>query len=186
MVSILYNYIMITIYKITSPTGKVYIGQTKDYKKRMNLYKILHCRTQYRLHNSLKKYGFANHMCEIIEEVSDTLADEREKYWIAFYKCYWKDENKGLNLNKGGNRAKHTEETKKKLSQMFFGAKHGKAKKLYQYTLDGLFIKEWSCMKDIERELNYKTTCLSKAAKDSSKTAYGYKWYYTSQHTHQG
>lgn len=143
----------------------------------MNLYKILHCRTQYRLHNSLKKYGFANHLCEIIEDVDDKLADEREQYWIAYFKCYWKDENKGLNLNRGGNRPKHTEETKKKLSEMFTGSKHGKSKKLYQYNIDGSFVKEWQCMKDITRELGYATTWLSKATKNN-KIAYGYKWSY--------
>jgi GIY-YIG catalytic domain len=173
---------MITIYKITSPTGKIYVGQTKDYRKRLNHYRILNCRTQYRLHNSLKKYGFNNHLFEIIEEIDTSIADSREQYWIAYFKCYWKDQNKGLNLNKGGNRPNHTEETKKKLSEMFSGSKHGKAKKLYQYTLDGVFVKEWSCMKDIERKLNYKTTCLSKAAKNNSKTAYGYKWSYEPLH----
>lgn len=173
---------MITIYKITNPKGKIYIGQTKDYRKRLNHYRILNCKTQYRLYNSLKKYGFNNHVFEIIEEVSVKVSDEREQYWISFYKSYWKDENKGLNLNKGGDRPKHTEETKNKISKSITGANNYKAKKLYQYTLEGVFVKEWLCMKDIERELNYKTTCLSKAAKDNSKTAYGYKWYYEPQH----
>ena len=172
---------MITIYKITSPTGKIYIGQTNNYKKRMNLYKILHCRTQHKLYNSLKKYGFANHLFEILEEVDYKLADEKEQYWIAYFKCYWKDENKGLNLNKGGNRPKHTEETKKKLSKMFTGSKHGKSKKLYQYNINGSFIKEWQCMRDITRELGYATTWLSKATKNN-KIAYGYKWSYEPLH----
>lgn len=177
MVPLLYICGMITIYKITSPTGRIYIGQTKDYKKRMNLYKILHCRTQYRLHNSLKKYGFNNHICEVVEEVDNIMADSREQYWISYFKCYWKDENKGLNLNRGGNRPKHTEETKRKLSIMFSGSKHGKAKKLYQYTLTGQLVKEWACMRDIQRALNYNTTCLSRAAKNNI-ASYGYKWHY--------
>lgn len=147
----------------------------------MNLYKILHCRTQYRLHNSLKKYGFANHICEVIEVVENKLADEREQYWIAHFKSYWKDENKGLNLNRGGNRPKHTEETKKKLSEMFSGSKHGKAKKIYQYNIDGSFVKEWGCIRDVQRALGYVTTWLSKATKNN-KIAYGYRWSYTPLH----
>jgi hypothetical protein len=172
---------MITIYKITSPTGKVYVGQTKDYRKRLNHYRILNCRTQYRLHNSLKKYGFNNHTFEVLEEVELMVADSREQHWIAHYKCYWGDENKGLNLNRGGNRPSHTPETKKKLSEMFSGGKHGKAKKLYQYTLDGILLKEWECMKCIQRELGYVTTWLSKATKNN-KIAYGYRWSYSPMH----
>ena len=172
---------MITIYKITSPTGKIYVGQTKDYRKRLNHYRILNCRTQYRLHNSLKKYGFNNHLFEILEEIDTSIADSREQYWIAYFKCYWKDQNKGLNLNKGGNRPNHTAETKKKLSQMFSGNKHGKAKKLYQYTIEGKLVKEWLCMRDIQRAHGYVTTWLSKAAKNN-KIAYGYKWSYEPLH----
>ena len=172
---------MITIYKLTSPKGRIYVGQTKDFTKRMNSYRVLHCKTQYRLHNSLKKYGFNNHLCEILEVVEKNIADQREQYWIAYFKCYWKDENKGLNLNRGGNRPKHTQETKDKLSKMFTGGKHGKAKKLYQYSIEGFFIKEWECMKCIERELGYVTTWLSKATKNN-KIAYGYKWSYVPLH----
>ncbi len=172
---------MITIYKITSPTNKIYIGQTKNYKSRLNHYRILNCKTQYRLYNSLKKYGFNNHLFEIIEEVDVLIADSREQYWINYYQCYWKDENKGLNLNRGGNRPKHTQETKNKMSKTILGAKNYKAKKLYQYNIDGSFIKEWSCMNDITRELGYVTTWLSKATKNN-KIAYGYKWSYTPLH----
>lgn len=176
---------MTIIYKITSPTGRIYIGQTTDYRKRLNQYRCLRCRTQTRLYNSLKKYGFTNHSFEVVEEVDNSLADTREIYWISEYKCYWKDENKGLNLNRGGNRPKHTEETKQKLSKMFSGGKHGKAKKLYQYTVDGQFVKKWDCLRDIQREHGYVTTWLSKATKES-KIAYGFKWSYEPLHNHQG
>lgn len=176
---------MITIYKITNPRGKIYIGQTSDYKKRLSHYRILNCRTQYRLHNSLKKYGFNNHDFEIVEIVDEEISDEREQYWIGHFQCYWKDMNKGLNLNRGGNRPKHTEETKKKLSESILSSKNVRAKKLYQYNIDGSFIKEWLCMRDIQRELGYVTTWLSKAAKNN-KIAYGFKWSYEPLHNHQG
>lgn len=172
---------MITIYKITSPSNRVYVGQTKDYKKRLNHYKILNCRHQNRLYNSLKKYGFSNHVFEVIEQVAESLSDEREQYWIAYYKCYWKDENKGLNLNRGGNRPQITEETKKKISEAIFGSKNIRAKKLYQYNIDGSFVDEWDCMKCIERKLGYKTTWLSKATKNNM-IAYGYRWSYEPLH----
>lgn len=56
------------IYKITSPTGKIYIGSTLDIKQREYLYRNLHCKSQTKLYHSLKKYGFGIHVFEIIKE----------------------------------------------------------------------------------------------------------------------
>ena len=50
---------MIGIYKITSPTNKIYIGQSTNIENRWNdYYKMIRCKRQTRLYNSLKKYGF--------------------------------------------------------------------------------------------------------------------------------
>ena len=59
---------MIGIYKITSPSGKVYIGQSRNIENRFLQYKNKHCRFQFRLYNSFNKYGVENHVFEIIEE----------------------------------------------------------------------------------------------------------------------
>lgn len=58
---------MIGIYKIISPSGKIYIGKSIDIEKRFNQYKTLHCKFQRRLYNSLKKYGAENHKFEVIK-----------------------------------------------------------------------------------------------------------------------
>lgn len=52
---------MTGIYKITSPTGKVYIGQSYDIPKRLSQYKNLHCKDQQRIYNSLMKHGVDAH-----------------------------------------------------------------------------------------------------------------------------
>lgn len=77
---------MIGIYKITNPNGKVYIGQSTNIKKRWKSYENLHCKGQTKLYNSLKKHGWENHKCEIIEECDISLLEERETYWKLFYK----------------------------------------------------------------------------------------------------
>lgn len=59
---------MANIYAIISPTNKIYIGQTVDIKKRFNKYKRLNCKLQYKLYNSLNKYGVDNHEFQVIEE----------------------------------------------------------------------------------------------------------------------
>lgn len=170
---------MITIYKITSPSGRVYIGQTKNFYKRKQTYKRLHCKTQYLLYNSLKKYGWEAHIMEKLSRVKENEADESEKMYIELYKTYYKD-GRGMNLTRGGYNTQ-SEETKKKISIALLGSKNVMSKKLYQYNLDSSFIKEWSCMRDITRELGYVTTWLSKATKNN-KIAYGFKWSYEPLH----
>jgi len=59
------------IYKITSPTGRVYIGQAIDILKRKNRYSLLNCKNQHRIYNPLKKYGWVNHQFDIIEYCSE-------------------------------------------------------------------------------------------------------------------
>lgn len=77
---------MVGIYKITNPTGKIYIGQSTNIKKRWEFYIGFHCKGQTKLYNSLKKYGWDNHKKEILEECRVSMLEERE----TFYKLYYK------------------------------------------------------------------------------------------------
>lgn len=94
------------IYKITAPTGSIYIGQTTAFAGRVCDYKSGRCNKQKRLYNSLQKYGYDKHIIEVIEELPKDLSvlNAREIYWIAYYKCNYKryPEHDGLNLNDGG------------------------------------------------------------------------------------
>lgn len=101
------------IYKITSPTGAIYIGQSINVKSRKRLYKNLFCETQRRVYNSIKKHGWEAHSFEIIETCNECDLDEREIYWIAFYDSC----NNGMNLNYGGKGNPMSDEGRKKLSE---------------------------------------------------------------------
>jgi len=70
---------IIGIYKIVSPSGKVYIGQSVNVKKRWCSYDERTAGPH--LINSFNKYGFDNHIFEIIEECSIEQLNERETYW---------------------------------------------------------------------------------------------------------
>lgn len=86
---------MIGIYKITNPNGKVYIGQTINIENRWNEYKSLsNSKSQIKIHNSLKKYGYKNHIFEIIEECDEKELNDRERYWQDYYNVIGKQ---GLN-----------------------------------------------------------------------------------------
>jgi len=76
---------MTGIYKITSPSKKVYVGQSIDIEKRFKQYKRLDCKKQPKLYNSLKKYNPKNHVFEIIEECLVEQLNEKEIYWKQYY-----------------------------------------------------------------------------------------------------
>jgi len=83
---------IIGIYKITSPSGKIYIGQSIDiYNRWIKGHKYSNSRkigVGKKLKNSYIKYGHENHKFEIIEECSTEQLNEREIYWINFYNSY--------------------------------------------------------------------------------------------------
>jgi len=71
---------MIGIYKITSPSKKIYIGQSIDIEKRFKYYLNLNCKKQTKLYNSLKKYGYKKHFFEVIEICKITELNNKERY----------------------------------------------------------------------------------------------------------
>ena len=83
------------IYKITSPTGKVYIGQSTNIEARWERYKKARCEQQRKLFHSLVKYGWINHIFEIIEECPIEDLKCHERYWQDYYEVG--DRDKGLN-----------------------------------------------------------------------------------------
>lgn len=87
------------IYKITSPSGKAYIGQTRDTMK-MRL--CSHCSPNngcHALRNAIRKYGMAAMKVEILMEVPIALLSEYEAKAIATWQTYGKY---GYNLTPGG------------------------------------------------------------------------------------
>lgn len=138
---------MIGIYKITSPTGKVYIGQSINIERRFMTYNRSKFIEQPRLYNSFFKHGVINHKFEIICECSIYELNEKERYYQDLYYVLG---NKGLNcvLTKSFGRhvvvsqetrlkisiaskgRKHSEETKLKMSKIKTGKGHSKETKL--------------------------------------------------------
>lgn len=85
------------IYKITSPSNKIYIGQSQDIHRRWKYYyQNKNCKKQSYLYNSLQKHGVEVHIFEIVEECSFDLLNEKERYWQEYYDCI--NPEKGLNL----------------------------------------------------------------------------------------
>jgi len=103
------------IYKITSPSKKVYIGQSIDIVRRFWHYKKLYCEKQFALYNSLKKYGVEKHKFDIVCQCDRTELNNLEIYYIELYQCF--NSEYGLNLRTGGKQnIICSDETRKKLS----------------------------------------------------------------------
>jgi len=79
------------IYKITSPDGHVYIGQSINIEKRFDQHRLNNSRGYNKLKSSFNFYGAYNHQFEIIEECNFEILNDRESYWLNYYKssgCY--------------------------------------------------------------------------------------------------
>lgn len=158
------------IYKYTSPSGGVYIGQTcKELKYRAcsggqgylqrdkNTGEFL----QPSLARAIIKYGWDNFQKEILfTGLTSEEADEKEIELINFYreggKCY--------NIANGGKGVSGTREHKIK-----------------QYSLKGNFLKEFDSLKEAEEYLGKPkaSTNISACCAGRKHRAYGYIWRYS-------
>jgi group I intron endonuclease len=110
---------MIGIYKILSPSGKVYIGQSVNINKRWRTYLNGHIKNQRKLKNSFDKYGVDNHIFEVLCECSNDNLNELEVYYSELYNS---TSSNGLNIRQcGGAKSKLSEETKRLISSSNMG-----------------------------------------------------------------
>ena len=111
---------MIGIYKIISPSNKVYIGQSINIERRLRYYKRIACKEQIKIYNSLLKYGVDAHIFEVLELCDTEELNNRERHYQDLYDSV----ANGLNLLyvksehfNGG----HSDESKKKISDSLKG-----------------------------------------------------------------
>ena len=84
---------MIGIYKITNLINNhSYVGQSMNISKRWNAHKEEAKKEKsdkfdYPLYRAIRKYGINNFKFEVLEECSINELNEKEIYWINFYKC---------------------------------------------------------------------------------------------------
>lgn len=121
---------MLYIYCFTNKTnGKKYIGQTNNIEKRKRGHKSESFNPKangYNLpfHSAIRKYGWDNFDFEIIEEINDEFGreylNERERYFISYYKSLINQN--GYNYTEGGagcDRPKLSFSEQVKLSKLF-------------------------------------------------------------------
>jgi group I intron endonuclease len=171
---------MIGIYKITSPSNKIYIGQSIDIKKRFDSYRRMDKKNkkQTKLWNSFLKHGFLNHKFEIIEECSIELLNERERYYqdlhnvlsINGLNCLLTKTNTkkqlsskesiekqrlkmiGKQCNLGN---KHSKETKEKISLIHKGNKYNLGRKQPKEQIENRVSKNKKLILDLNSGIFY-------------------------------
>ena len=156
------------IYKITNKlNGLSYIGQTSDVFERWRQ----HCARKNRtLGIAIEKDGIENFTFEILEKTNSDLANERERYWINYYKSY----PEGYNSNAGPDTNKKRE--RKKTSRVPNGNGHPvaaldpKTKEIIQI-FDSIADAQEFCK--CGNSGNISAVCRGRG-----RTAYGYAWKY--------
>lgn len=116
---------MVGIYKITSPTGRVYIGQSWGIEGRLKYYQRGANKKQCKIYASLKKYGWQAHKFEICHELpKDTTQEVLDNYEILYHDLYKSCGIDMMNIREPGNGGRNSEETRKKMSENNWNKKH--------------------------------------------------------------
>lgn len=100
---------LIGIYKITFPNNKIYIGLSRDIKRRMGEYNSA-SKAKGPCDYAIKKYGKITtiEVLEAYDTIDQELLEERERYWIKYYQS--NNRNIGYNLTEGGDGASRPNE----------------------------------------------------------------------------
>ena len=149
------------IYKIKSPSGKIYIGQTKRPSQRKSAYKYLRCVKQKMIYNSLLKYGWINHSFEIIcTATSIDATNELEEFYIKKYK----DLGISLNISNGGDNHDHKIDN--------YG------KEVVQLDVNGSIICTWRSCATAGRALELDGNTIAQTCRTNQYYYKGFLWIY--------
>ena len=188
------------IYRIYNlETNESYVGQTvKDIQYRFKEH-IREAKRSLRgekrefsyFHRLLLYYGEENFTVELLEEVPDSLADEREMYWIEYYDSYFQ----GYNSTKGGQnrpRGELTKESNDKWGQVKAGGmniqevisqglynpygNNNAGKKVGQFNLQGELINTYSAASIASKETGISASGIRNVCNGKQKKSGGYVW----------
>lgn len=165
---------MMCIYRITDLTnGKIYIGQTRNLKRRKKEYKsasngISKKNQNYLICQMFAEKGFDNFVFDVLEEVNDSgLLDEKEIFWIS--KLDSRNPLIGYNSKTGGKGGSLIQESRDKMRQSSYGFHHTEEEKLKRskpiITVDPKtnVIIHYRSMKDLGKDIGVNRAMVSHA-----------------------
>lgn len=144
----------------------VYIGQTiRTYKVRWQQHKQVSKSvdaSRYALYAAIQKFGIDNFYPILIEQCQNDLLNEREMYWIKYYKT--KVEFGGYNLTDGGDSNSERQR-----------------KNVHRYSLAGDYIDSFDSLADAAWELQVPVSGIGKAANGQLNQSHVYRWSFIKQ-----
>lgn len=183
------------IYLHISPSGGVYVGQTKQdcHKRWKNGYGYRY--ENKRFYKSIKKYGWENIKHVVL--LDNLNKDEANTHEIGLIKAF-RNVGKCYNITNGGEGVigyKASEETRQKLKDSHIGKESGmkgkqhtletknkisntRKKPVMQYAKTGEFLATFKSAVDAQENLGIDQGHISQCCKGKRKTAGGYKWKY--------
>lgn len=181
------------IYKTTNNiNGKIYIGQ-RSYNG--DILKDSYLGSGIALKHAVKKYGKLSFSKEILEIVDRTTINDREIYWIDFYKA--RDKEIGYNIHEGGcmdviavsekligvvkaprneTYCKNISEAKLGDKNPMFGKPSPRARSLVQLAKDGTFIQEFDNSYIAAEAVNGNFSHISACCRGKRNTHMGFMW----------
>ena len=116
---------MVGIYKITSPSGRVYIGQSRKVEYRKDQYRRLECKNQIKVRSSILKYGWDAHSFEVIHQLPEDIAQETlNTYEILYWEQYRDCRVRMLNIKGPGSNGRNSQESVDKIAKALKGNKN--------------------------------------------------------------
>lgn len=105
------------IYIIESPSGKIYVGQSRNLKDRIAWYSHYRAKNQVKLYHSLKKHGWEAHQLSVIMPLREDINQDTLNWYEQFFMDYYRNQGiELLNIREGGAKGRHSKETKEKMS----------------------------------------------------------------------
>jgi group I intron endonuclease len=115
------------IYRVTGPTGKIYIGQTVQRLERRKSFHAFRAKKgdkRQAFQIAILEHGFSSFAWEEIDQAENQEElNQKEKQWIAHYNSA--DPAYGYNGTAGGIKTVYSAETRRKMSAAMRGKKRG-------------------------------------------------------------
>lgn len=125
---------MKVIYMLISPSGRVYVGKSVQFGKRLSQHRRRSRKKKTFLYNAVRKHGWAKFTKLVLEifpyDVTIKHMSKREIHFIKKYRAF--ERKYGYNLTEGGEGApgyRHTDEAKRNLQALI--REKGKMKRVY-------------------------------------------------------
>lgn len=107
---------IVGIYRIWSPSGRVYIGQSWNIKRRWHCHRNDRRESGRLIQRSFKKYGVEAHRFEIVHVFTENATQDRLNYWERYYiEIAKRLRIPILNLTNGGNNGRPVDEVRERL-----------------------------------------------------------------------